>query len=162
LGQVNLSATAKKLERVSREAGSRRLLTLRHGLSRAQVGRRGAQYRDELAEVSFLELQLLGARAARSQGEHERRNHDKSFTPVHGSILSPFGQPEGGEHLSFIGLTGGRIEAEADPLYGPLDRVGILEDAIDKNSLWGKLVIQKGELCVKAILVQDLGFVRGP
>jgi len=33
--------------------------------------------------------------------------------------------------------------------------------AIDKNSLWGGLNIQKRELCVKGILAQDLGFVRG-
>ena len=32
----------------------------------------------------------------------------------------------------------------------------------DKNSLWGELNIQKGELCVKGILAQDLGFVCGP
>jgi hypothetical protein len=34
--------------------------------------------------------------------------------------------------------------------------------AIDKNSLWGGLNIQKRELCVKGILAQDLGFVLGP
>ena len=33
---------------------------------------------------------------------------------------------------------------------------------IDKNWLWGELNIQKGELCVKGILAQDLGFVWGP
>jgi hypothetical protein len=32
----------------------------------------------------------------------------------------------------------------------------------DKNSLWGELNIQKGELCVKGILAQDPGFVGGP
>jgi hypothetical protein len=31
----------------------------------------------------------------------------------------------------------------------------------DKNSLWGGLNIQKGQLCVKVILAQDLGFVWG-
>jgi hypothetical protein len=33
---------------------------------------------------------------------------------------------------------------------------------IDKNSLWGELNIQKGELCVKGFLLQHLGFVWGP
>ncbi len=32
---------------------------------------------------------------------------------------------------------------------------------IDKNSLWRELNIQKGELCAKGILAQDLGFVWG-
>ena len=30
------------------------------------------------------------------------------------------------------------------------------------ESLWGRLNIQKGELCVKGISAQDLGFVWGP
>jgi hypothetical protein len=37
-----------------------------------------------------------------------------------------------------------------------------IKGLIDKNSLWGELNIQKGELCVKGILAQHLGFAWGP
>jgi hypothetical protein len=41
-------------------------------------------------------------------------------------------------------------------------RVHHRAQVIDKNSLWGELNIQKGELCVKGFLSQHLGFVWGP
>jgi phosphotransferase system HPr (HPr) family protein len=34
--------------------------------------------------------------------------------------------------------------------------------AFDKNSLWGELNIQEGQLCFKGILAQNLGFVCRP
>jgi hypothetical protein len=35
------------------------------------------------------------------------------------------------------------------------------QESIDKNSLWGGMIIQKRQLYAKGVLAQDLGFVLG-